>query len=260
MSVPDQPRSPSKAGVAEEGNPEDSSSDSSSDSPSEPSSVMLDSSGASDAGRPSASESEVDEDGKSDRTRTSSSSADSQETSVQETPVAESAAAGDTMAAVTLVDGESLEGSESPGSDESPLPQLRQPRLDSKHRAYATGRRKRAVARVWVKSDGDGRFMVNGREIGVYFTRPVLQMIVRQPFAVVDQLDHYSVYCTVKGGGLSGQAGAVRHGLARALDQYNPLLHSLLKRGRLLTRDSRMVERKKYGRPKARRSFQFSKR
>lgn len=143
-------------------------------------------------------------------------------------------------------------------SDKDPA-SWRQPELDSKLRAYATGRRKRAVARVWVKSS-DGRFAVNGRKLEDYFTRPVLQMIVRQPFEVIGQNDTYTVYCTVKGGGLSGQAGALRHGLARALDRYNPILRPLLKQAGLLTRDSRMVERKKYGRPKARRSFQFSKR
>ncbi|NJM34864.1 MAG: 30S ribosomal protein S9 [Rhodomicrobium sp.] len=132
-------------------------------------------------------------------------------------------------------------------------------KLDAHGRAYATGKRKDAVARVWVKP-GPGRIMVNGKEIQLYFARPVLQMILKQPLVLTDRASQYDVVCTVKGGGLSGQAGAVRHGLARALTFYEPDLRGPLKKAGFLTRDSRVVERKKYGRAKARRSFQFSKR
>ena len=133
------------------------------------------------------------------------------------------------------------------------------PKLDEQGRSYATGRRKDAVARVWVKP-GNGKFTVNGRELPVYFARPTLQMIIYQPFATIDRLGRYDVFCTVAGGGLSGQAGAVRHGLSRALVNADPGLRPALKSGGFLTRDDREVERKKYGRAKARRSFQFSKR
>lgn len=132
-------------------------------------------------------------------------------------------------------------------------------KLDGQGRAYATGRRKDAVARVWLKP-GSGKIEVNGKNVELYFARPVLRMIVRQPFSIVNRVDQYDIACTVKGGGLSGQAGAVRHGISRALTYYEPTLRSLLKKGGYLTRDSRTVERKKYGRRKARRSFQFSKR
>ena len=138
-------------------------------------------------------------------------------------------------------------------------PEERVQKLDEQGRAYATGRRKNAVARVWITS-GNGKLTVNGREGNVYFARPVLQMILNQPFAVADRIDQYDVWCTVKGGGLSGQAGAVRHGVSRALTLYEPSLRAILKKGGFLTRDSRVVERKKYGKRKARRSFQFSKR
>ncbi|MCC7259446.1 MAG: 30S ribosomal protein S9 [Alphaproteobacteria bacterium] len=131
--------------------------------------------------------------------------------------------------------------------------------MDKLGRAYGTGRRKDAVARVWL-SKGKGKITVNGRDVSKYFARPVLQMIVNQPFVVVDRVGNYDVNCTVEGGGLSGQAGAVRHGISRALDNYDPMLHTPLRRGGFLTRDARTVERKKYGRKKARRSFQFSKR
>lgn len=134
-----------------------------------------------------------------------------------------------------------------------------EPKIDEHGRAYATGRRKDAVARVWLKP-GLGKIVVNGKEIGTYFARPVLQMLLKQPFEVCDRVDQYDVMCTVKGGGLSGQAGAVRHGISRALTYYEPGLRGALKSGGFLTRDSRTVERKKYGRRKARRSFQFSKR
>jgi small subunit ribosomal protein S9 len=133
------------------------------------------------------------------------------------------------------------------------------PKLDMKGRAYATGRRKNAVARVWIKRGG-GRITVNGKALEVYFARPVLRMLLQQPLVSANRATQFDVECTVVGGGLSGQAGAVRHGLARAMIGYEPELRPLLKKGGFLTRDSRAVERKKYGRAKARRSFQFSKR
>ena len=132
-------------------------------------------------------------------------------------------------------------------------------KVDEQGRAYATGRRKNAVARVWVKP-GSGAIVVNGKTGPDYFARPVLQMIINQPFDAVDRKGQYDVWCTVTGGGLSGQAGAVRHGISQALTHMEPNLRTTLKKGGFLTRDSRMVERKKYGRAKARRSFQFSKR
>jgi small subunit ribosomal protein S9 len=132
-------------------------------------------------------------------------------------------------------------------------------KLDTHGRAYATGKRKNAVARVWVKP-GKGKIMVNGKDFGAYFARPVLQMILRQPIIAVNRDGQYDIIATVTGGGLSGQAGAVRHGLSKALTYYEPALRAILKKGGFLTRDSRVVERKKYGKAKARRSFQFSKR
>ncbi len=134
-----------------------------------------------------------------------------------------------------------------------------QPRLDAFGRAYATGKRKNAVARVWIKP-GNGAIKVNERESPVYFARPVLRMLINQPFVASNRLGQFDVVCTVKGGGLSGQAGAVRHGISKALTYYEPGLRPLLKSQGFLTRDSRVVERKKYGKAKARRSFQFSKR
>ncbi len=134
-----------------------------------------------------------------------------------------------------------------------------EPQIDEHGRAYATGRRKDAIARVWIKP-GKGAITVNGRNVEVYFARPVLQMLIQQPFDVSDRSGQYDVFVTVTGGGLSGQAGAVRHGISRALSLYEPALRGALKRQGFLTRDSRTVERKKYGRRKARRSFQFSKR
>jgi len=133
------------------------------------------------------------------------------------------------------------------------------PKLDAQGRAYATGKRKNAVARVWVKP-GTGKITVNGRDSPIYFARPVLRMLINQPFLVSDRMNQFDVWCTVKGGGLSGQAGAVRHGISKALLNYEPGLRPALKAQGFLTRDSRVVERKKYGRAKARRSFQFSKR
>ncbi len=135
----------------------------------------------------------------------------------------------------------------------------REPEIDEHGRSYATGRRKDAVARVWVKP-GSGKITVNGRDVETYFARPVLRMIINQPFEVADRKTQFDVVCTVAGGGLSGQAGAVRHGISRALTYYEPGLRPALKAAGFLTRDSRVVERKKYGRRKARRSFQFSKR
>jgi small subunit ribosomal protein S9 len=132
-------------------------------------------------------------------------------------------------------------------------------KLDAQGRAYATGKRKNAVARVWIKP-GTGKVVVNGREFATYFARPVLQLIVKQPIVATERNDQYDVTVTVAGGGLSGQAGAVRHGISKALNFFEPALRPVLKKGGFLTRDSRVVERKKYGKAKARRSFQFSKR
>lgn len=134
------------------------------------------------------------------------------------------------------------------------------PKIDSLGRAYGTGRRKDSAARVWIKP-GKGALVINGREAPVYFGRPVLRMVINQVFEVTNSEGHFDVFCTVKGGGLSGQAGAIRHGIARALDNFNPVTyHKLLRAAGFLTRDSRAVERKKPGRKKARKSFQFSKR
>ena len=132
-------------------------------------------------------------------------------------------------------------------------------KVDKYGRAYATGKRKDAVARVWIKP-GAGKILVNTREVEVYFARPVLRMLIQQPLVAAARAGQYDVICTVAGGGLSGQAGAVRHGISKALTYYEPELRPTLKKGGFLTRDSRVVERKKYGRMKARRSFQFSKR
>jgi len=136
---------------------------------------------------------------------------------------------------------------------------LREQQLDKYGRAYATGRRKDAVARVWLKP-GSGKIEVNGRDQAVYFARPSLRLVINQPFGITDRVGQYDIVATVKGGGLSGQAGAVLHGIAQALSRYEPALRTAVKREGFLTRDSRVVERKKYGRAKARRSFQFSKR
>ena len=133
------------------------------------------------------------------------------------------------------------------------------PKIDAKGRAYATGRRKNAIARVWIKR-GTGKVTVNGKTIETYFARPVLRMLVQQPLNLVNRASQIDIECTVVGGGLSGQAGAVRHGVSRALTNFEPDLRPALKKGGFLTRDSRAVERKKYGKAKARRSFQFSKR
>ncbi|MEE2999089.1 MAG: 30S ribosomal protein S9 [Pseudomonadota bacterium] len=162
---------------------------------------------------------------------------------------------------------ENMENEEISGSSEEPsksipeqnLVAITESRIDDLGRAYATGKRKDAIARVWIKP-GNGKVDVNGRSLETYFARPVLRMMINQPFGIADRVDQYDVTCTVKGGGLSGQAGAVRHGISKALVFYEPALRSPLKKAGFLTRDSRVVERKKYGRKKARRSYQFSKR
>ncbi len=151
-------------------------------------------------------------------------------------------------------------------ADEAPVPvnnnpvtPLREQQLDKFGRAYATGRRKDAVARVWLKP-GSGKITVNGRDQEVYFARPTLRLVINQPFGITERVGQYDIVATVKGGGLSGQAGAVLHGIAQALTRYEPVLRSAVKHEGFLTRDSRAVERKKYGKAKARKSFQFSKR
>ena len=157
------------------------------------------------------------------------------------------------------------DATEAPAEEAAPTPSqqieavLREQELDKFGRAYATGRRKDAVARVWLKP-GSGKIVVNGREQEVYFARPTLRLVINQPFDITDRRGQYDVIATVKGGGLSGQAGAVKHGIAQALSRFEPALRTTVKQAGFLTRDPRVVERKKYGRAKARRSFQFSKR
>mgnify|MGYP003572942695 CR=1 FL=1 len=146
-----------------------------------------------------------------------------------------------------------------PGFAAEPEVEVAQPKIDKYGRAYATGRRKESASRVWIKP-GSGRFTVNGKDMPAYFARPTQQMIINQPLVAINRLQQYDIVCTVAGGGLSGQAGAVRHGVARALTNFEPTLRPALKHGGFLTRDAREVERKKYGKAKARRSFQFSKR
>lgn len=146
-----------------------------------------------------------------------------------------------------------------PAQPAAPTTPLREQQIDKQGRAYATGRRKDAVARVWLKP-GSGKITVNGRDQEVYFARPTLRLVISQVFGVADRDGQYDVVCTVKGGGLSGQAGAVKHGIAQAITRYEPALRAPVKAAGFLTRDSRAVERKKYGKAKARRSFQFSKR
>jgi len=150
-----------------------------------------------------------------------------------------------------------VEGTEAAVVEETFAP--REPQRDALGRSYATGKRKDAVARVWIKP-GSGKVTVNGKDMSKYFARPVLQMILRQPFQIAGVENEFDVMATVKGGGLSGQAGAVKHGISKALQLYEPSLRPALKAAGFLTRDSRVVERKKYGKAKARRSFQFSKR
>ena len=146
-----------------------------------------------------------------------------------------------------------------PPARTGPPAPIRDKEVDAQGRSYATGRRKDAVARVWIKP-GSGKITVNGRDQEVYFARPTLRLVINQVFDVSDRSGQYDVVCTVKGGGLSGQAGAVKHGIAQALSKFEPLLRSSVKSAGFLTRDSRVVERKKYGKAKARKSFQFSKR
>ena len=148
---------------------------------------------------------------------------------------------------------------ETPAAPAAPAAPLREQILDAQGRAYATGRHKDAVARVWIKP-GSGKVTVNGRDQEVYFARPTLRLVINQPFSISDREGQYDVVATVKGGGLSGQAGAVKHGISQALTKYEPALRGVVKAAGFLTRDSRVVERKKYGRAKARKSFQFSKR
>ena len=145
------------------------------------------------------------------------------------------------------------------GETAAPTMPLREQELDGQGRAYATGRRKDATARVWLKP-GTGKITVNGKDQEVYFARPTLRLVLNQPFAISEREGQYDIVATVSGGGLSGQAGAVKHGISQALAKYEPALRSTVKAAGFLTRDSRVVERKKYGRAKARRSFQFSKR
>ena len=157
---------------------------------------------------------------------------------------------------------EAPEGSDAPAAPPPPPVEaapLREQQLDKFGRAYATGRRKDAVARVWLKP-GSGKIVINGREQEVYFARPTLRLVINQPFGITERTGQYDVIATVKGGGLSGQAGAVLHGIAQALSRFEPALRTTVKQAGFLTRDPRVVERKKYGRAKARRSFQFSKR
>ena len=136
---------------------------------------------------------------------------------------------------------------------------VRKPSRDKQGRSYATGKRKDAVARVWIKP-GKGDITINDRTIDQYFARPVLKMVINQPFEITNRENEFDVICTVKGGGLSGQAGAIKHGIAKALNEYEPELRAVLKKAGFLTRDDRVVERKKFGKAKARRSYQFSKR
>jgi small subunit ribosomal protein S9 len=148
---------------------------------------------------------------------------------------------------------------ETPAAPAAPAAPLREKIIDAQGRSYATGRRKDAVARVWIKP-GSGKVTVNGRDQEVYFARPTLRLVINQPFEVAEREGQYDVVCTVKGGGLSGQAGAVKHGISQALTRFEPALRGAVKAAGFLTRDSRAVERKKYGKAKARKSFQFSKR
>jgi small subunit ribosomal protein S9 len=165
-------------------------------------------------------------------------------------------AAGEAPAGVPASADEYLNAPAAPAAPTTPL---REKIVDSLGRAYATGRRKDAVARVWIKP-GTGKITINGRDQEIYFARPTLRLVINQPFGVAERVGQYDVVCTVKGGGLSGQAGAVKHGISQALTRFEPVLRAPVKAAGFLTRDSRTVERKKYGRAKARRSFQFSKR
>ena len=163
------------------------------------------------------------------------------------------------MSETPVTTGEGFEALRGLGTAAAEEAVVREPKIDSQGRSYATGKRKNAVARVWIKP-GSGKILVNTKSVEVFFARPVLRMLIQQPLVATNRNGQYDVTCTVSGGGLSGQAGAVRHGLAKALTYFEPDLRGALKRGGFLTRDPRVVERKKYGRAKARRSFQFSKR
>ena len=165
---------------------------------------------------------------------------------------------GNLAAGAVAPEADTTETVEAPVRTGPPAP-LRDQEIDAQGRAYATGRRKDAVARVWIKP-GSGKITVNGRDQAVYFARPTLRLVIDQPFQVAGRAGQYDVVATVKGGGLSGQAGAVKHGISQALSKFEPALRSTVKAAGFLTRDSRVVERKKYGRAKARKSFQFSKR
>ena len=169
------------------------------------------------------------------------------------TPAAPAASEGATR---TLADLRDLAVSSAIAAPDVPK---RESKRDAQGRSYATGRRKNAIARVWIKP-GSGKIVVNGRDQAVYFARPTLRLVINQPFDVAERRDQYDVICTVKGGGLSGQAGAVKHGISQALTRFEPALRSVVKHAGFLTRDARVVERKKYGKAKARKSFQFSKR
>ena len=187
------------------------------------------------------------EDDKAPETEAAETAPETPDTQVDASPEAEGGSR-------TITDLADLGGTEAAEPESLP-----EPKIDPQGRAYATGKRKDAVARVWIKP-GTGQITVNKRNQETYFARPVLRMINGQPFAAAARIDQFDVICTVKGGGLSGQAGAVRHGISKALTLYEPALRKPLKAGGFLTRDSRVVERKKYGRHKARRSHQFSKR
>ncbi|MCY7271893.1 MAG: 30S ribosomal protein S9 [Sphingomonas bacterium] len=178
-----------------------------------------------------------------------------------ETAVTETVATEKTIAADAPSTDAAVAEAEEPAAPVNIQPEapLREQQLDKYGRAYATGRRKDAVARVWLKP-GSGKITVNGRDQIVYFARPTLRLVINQPFGITERAGQYDIIATVKGGGLSGQAGAVLHGIAQALTRYEPVLRTTVKRAGFLTRDSRAVERKKYGKAKARKSFQFSKR
>jgi len=207
-----------------------------------------------------ASETKVEETKAAD---TAAPEAKTDDAAKEEAPKAESAAASESKTVSDLADLKDIAG-DTPDADaaaianNAPVP-LREQELDKHGRAYATGRRKDATARVWIKP-GKGKITVNGRDQETYFARPTLRLILNQPFAITDREGQFDVVATVSGGGLSGQAGAVKHGISQALTRYEPELRATVKAAGFLTRDSRVVERKKYGRAKARRSFQFSKR
>ncbi len=194
----------------------------------------------------------------SDNRQSLSDLKDIAETARKEEAAAETKAAAETGAdgeAAAPAEGETLEA-QAPVIEEAPL---REQEIDDLGRAYATGRRKDAVARVWLKP-GKGTITVNGRDQSTYFARPSLRLVINQPFDISERRGQYDIVATVKGGGLSGQAGAVKHGISQALSRYEPKLRGTMKAAGFLTRDSRVVERKKYGKAKARKSFQFSKR